>query len=91
MQDKKNRTRTGVVVKQSGSMTVQVSIDFLVKHPKYGKYQRRRTRLAVHDQLNQGRVGDLVEVAECRPCSKTKRWRLVKVVQSAGSSAPKAN
>jgi small subunit ribosomal protein S17 len=50
---------------------------------KYGKYIKRRTKLAVHDEHNQGRVGDVVEIAECRPYSKTKRWRLLRVLEKA--------
>ena len=81
MQEKKSRMLTGVVVSRSGDKSIKVVIDYKVKHPKYGKYVRRRTKVGVHDQLNQGAVGDMVEVAECRPYSKTKSWRLVRVVQ----------
>ena len=74
---------TGVVTSNSGNKSVRVTIDYKVKHPKYGKYIRRRTKLGVHDEQNQCGVGDLVEVAECRPYSKTKSWRLVRVIQKA--------
>jgi small subunit ribosomal protein S17 len=83
MQDKKIKTVTGVVVSESGSKSIKVAIDYKVKHPKYGKYVKRRTKLGVHDEHNQAGVGDVVEVAECRPRSKSKSWRLVKVVQKA--------
>lgn len=83
MQDRKAKTSEGVVISNSGSKTVKVAIDFTVKHPKYGKYIRRRTRLTVHDEHNQCSVGDLVEITECRPYSKTKSWRLVRVVEKA--------
>lgn len=83
MQDKKIKTVTGVVVSESGSKSVKVAIDYKVKHPKYGKYVKRRTKFGVHDEHNQAGVGDVVEVAECRPRSKSKSWRLVKVVQKA--------
>ncbi len=83
MQDKKIKTVTGVVSSRSGDKSLKVTIDYKIKHPQYGKYIRQRTRLAVHDQNNQGSVGDVVEVAECRPYSKTKSWRLVKVVKKA--------
>ena len=83
MQENKLRTVTGVVVGNSGDKTIKVQIDYKVKHPKYGKYVRRRTKLSVHDQNNAGTVGDLVEITECRPYSKSKSWRLVKVVQKA--------
>lgn len=84
MQDQKVKTLTGVVISQSGNKSVKVAMDYKVRHPKYGKYIRRRTKLSVHDELNQSGVGDVIEIAECRPRSKTKSWRLVKVVKKAG-------
>ena len=84
MQDRKLKTLTGVVVSNSGNKSVKVAIDYKVRHPKYGKYMRRRTKLAVHDEHNQTGIGDVIEIAECRPRSKTKSWRLVKVVKKAG-------
>ncbi len=86
MQDRKLRTLTGVVISNSGNKSVRVAIDYKVKHPKYGKYMRRRTKLAVHDEHNNSAVGDVIEIAECRPRSKTKNWRLVKVVQKASQA-----
>jgi small subunit ribosomal protein S17 len=83
MQQHKAQTLEAVVVSRSGDKTIRVAVDYTVKHPKYGKYIRRRTRLAVHDEHNQAGVGDLVEVSECRPCSKIKSWRLVRVVEKA--------
>jgi len=83
MQERKLKTATGVVISKSGDKSIKVAIDFKVKHPKYNKYLRRRTKLAVHDANNQAGVGDVVEVAECRPYSKTKSWRLVDVVKKA--------
>ncbi len=83
MQERKLKTLTGVVVSNSGDKSVKVVIDFKVKHPKYGKYIKRRTKIGVHDEHNQSGVGDLVEIAECRPRSNTKSWRLVKIVQRA--------
>ncbi len=83
MQERKLKTLTGVVVSNSGDKSVKVVIDFKVKHPKYGKYIKRRTKIGVHDEHNQSGVGDVVEIAECRPRSKTKSWRLVKIVQRA--------
>jgi small subunit ribosomal protein S17 len=74
---------TGVVISHSGDKSIKVAIDFKVKHPKYGKYIKRRTKLGVHDEHNQAGLGDVVEVAECRPYSKTKSWRLVSVVEKA--------
>ncbi len=83
MQERKLKTLTGVVVSNSGDKSVKGVIDFKVKHPKYGKYIKRRTKIGVHDEHNQSGVGDVVEIAECRPRSKTKSWRLVKIVQRA--------
>jgi small subunit ribosomal protein S17 len=84
MQDSKLRTLTGVVVSNSGNKSVKVALDYKVRHPKYGKYIKRRTKIGVHDEHNLSGVGDVIEIAECRPRSKTKSWRLVKVVKKAG-------
>jgi small subunit ribosomal protein S17 len=56
-------------------------VSYQAKHPKYGKYVRRRTVLQVHDEHNQSHLGDKVEVRECRPMSKTKSWELVRIVE----------
>ena len=79
MQDKKAKNVSAIVLSRSGNKSVKVAVDYRVKHPKYGKYTKGRTILMVHDELNQAGVGDVVEIAECRPYSKTKRWRLVNV------------
>ena len=73
--------RIGVVESDKCDKTRKVVVNFLSKHPKYGKYVRRRTVLHVHDEGNESRAGDRVEVAPCRPISKTKHWRLVRVVE----------
>ncbi len=83
MQDRKAKTLTAVVVGNSGDKTIKVAIDFKVKHPRYGKYVKRRTTLSVHDEHNQAGPGDVVEISQCRPRSKTKSWRLVGVVEKA--------
>jgi small subunit ribosomal protein S17 len=75
--------RIGVVESDRRSKTRKVSISFLTKHPKYGKYVRRRKMLHVHDERNASRAGDRVEIAECRPISKTKSWVLLRVLQAA--------
>jgi small subunit ribosomal protein S17 len=75
--------RVGVVESDKRSKTRKVSIHFLVKHPKYGKYVRRRKMLQVHDEKNVSRQGDRVEIAECRPISRTKSWVLLKVLHAA--------
>ena len=74
---------TGKVVSRSGDKSVKVAIDYKIKHPKYGKYMRRRTKLGVHDESNQCGVGDLIEITQCRPISKSKSYRLVKVLSKA--------
>ncbi len=71
----------GVVVSDKRDKTIKVIVESIVKHPKYGKYIRRRTTLHVHDENNEAREGDIVEVMECRPISKTKHWRLVRIVE----------
>ena len=83
MEVRKLKTLTGVVISNSGDKSIKIAIDFKVRHPKYGKYVKRRSKLAVHDERNQAGVGDVVEVAQCRPHSKTKSWRLVRVVEKA--------
>jgi small subunit ribosomal protein S17 len=83
MQDRKLKTITGVVISNSGDKSIKVAIDFKVRHPKYGKYVKRRTKLSTHDEHNQAGLGDVVEIVECRPYSKTKSWRLVRVVEKA--------
>ena len=80
---KEQKTRRGVVVSKSGDKSVKVQINYTVKHPVYGKYIKRRTRLGVHDELNEACVGDVVDIVICRPVSKSKSFRLVKLVEKA--------
>ncbi|QOJ05040.1 MAG: 30S ribosomal protein S17 [Planctomycetia bacterium] len=80
---KGRRTKIAVVESDRGDKTLRVRIDRLVKHAKYGKYQRRRSVLHVHDEKNEAKAGDVVEIMECRPISKTKSWRLLRVVRKA--------
>jgi len=75
--------RIGVVESDKRNKTRKVVIAYAGKHPKYGKYMRKRTVLQVHDEKNESKLGDRVEVAECRPISKTKSWVLVRVVERA--------
>ena len=79
--------RIGVVESDTRNKTRKVVIAYSGKHPKYGKYLRKRTILQVHDEGNDSHVGDRVEVAECRPISKTKSWVLVRVVERAPAGA----
>ena len=83
MEVKKVKTITAVVTSKSGNKSIKVAIEYKVKHPKYGKYVKRRTIFSVHDEHNRAKVGDIVEITECRPYSKTKSWRLVGVVEEA--------
>jgi small subunit ribosomal protein S17 len=73
--------KTGVVTSDRREKSRTVVIEFLTRHPKYGKYLKNRTVLQVHDEKNQSRKGDLVEVAPCRPVSKSKSWTLVRIVE----------
>lgn len=78
--------RQGVVESDVRDKSRKVVVAFKAKHPKYGKYVRQRTVLQVHDETNESRMGDTVEVEECPPVSKTKHWRLVRVVRRAAGS-----
>jgi len=75
--------RVGVVASDARDKTRKVIIQFSVRHPKYGKYIRRRTVLQVHDEANESKIGDRVEIAECRPMSKTKSWAITRVLEEA--------
>lgn len=76
-------TKVGTVESDKRSKTRKVVVSFVAKHPKYGKYMNMRSRLHVHDETNESYVGDRVEVAPCRPQSKTKTWSLVRVLDKA--------
>jgi small subunit ribosomal protein S17 len=80
---KVRKIERGVVVSRSGDKSIRVIIEWMTKHPKYGKYIRRTTRLGVHDEKNVAAVGDKVEITECRPMSKTKSWRVIRIVEKA--------
>ncbi len=73
----------GTVTSNKANKTVTVLVERLVKHRLYLKYVRRRTKFAAHDERNDCRIGDKVLISESRPISKTKRWRVVKVVEKA--------
>jgi small subunit ribosomal protein S17 len=77
---KTTTARVGVVESDKRSKTRKVVVPNPMIHPKYGKIIRRRTVLHVHDEANESRLGDMVEVVPCRPISKTKRWKLVRIV-----------
>ncbi len=83
-QDKLTRTVTGRVVSNKMDKTITVLVERKVAHPLYGKYIKRSTKLHAHDEQNVCKEGDVVRIEECRPLSKSKCWRLVEVVSSAG-------
>ncbi len=81
------RTAVGVVTSDKMKKTRRVEIPRLEKHPRYGKYIKRRTICYAHDEQNESHIGDTVEIMEARPMSKLKRWRLVRVVKKAPTQA----
>ena len=82
-QTAENRTLQGRVVSDKMDKSVTVAIERRVKHPIYGKFVRKSTKIHAHDENNECHVGDVVVVEQCRPLSKTKSWRLVKLVERA--------
>ncbi len=80
----------GIVASDKMSKSRRVEVERVFRHPKYGKTVRRKTVCHMHDEENQTHTGDLVEIIECRPLSKLKRWNLVKVVQAAARAADSA-
>ena len=81
--EKRTRMATGKVVSNKMDKTITVLIERRVKHPVYGKYISRSSKIHAHDESNQCGIGDTVTVAESRPISKSKTWKLVEVVESA--------
>ena len=77
------KTRVGKVVSNKMDKTIVVAIEDSVKHPKYGKVIKHTVKIHAHDENNECGVGDKVEVMETRPLSKTKRWRLVNIIEKA--------
>ena len=77
------KTRTGVVRSSKMDKTITVAVERRVKHPIYGKFVKKTTRFHAHDEKNECGIGDVVKIMETRPLSKTKRWRLVEVVEKA--------
>lgn len=82
--EKLQRTLTGTVTSDKMDKSITVMIERRVKHPIYGKFIKRSTKLHVHDDTNECGIGDTVIIEQCRPMSKTKSWRLVKVMEKAG-------
>ena len=77
------KTRTGVVVSDKMDKTIVVAAKFKEKHPIYGKFVQKTKKYHVHDEKNEAQVGDTVQIMETRPLSKTKRWRVVEIVERA--------
>jgi small subunit ribosomal protein S17 len=83
VEKKPSRTVIGKVVSDKMDKTIVVEVERKIKHPLYGKYIRRSSRMYAHDDTNTGKTGDLVMIANSRPISKTKHWTLVKVIEQA--------
>jgi small subunit ribosomal protein S17 len=77
------KTRTGVVSSNKMDKTVVVAVERKVQHPIYGKFLKKTTKFHAHDEKNECNIGDVVRIMESRPLSKTKRWRLVEIVEKA--------
>jgi small subunit ribosomal protein S17 len=77
------KIRTGVVTSNKMTKTITVAVERRVKHPIYGKFVKKTTKFHAHDEKNECTIGDVVKIMESRPLSKTKRWRLVEVVEKA--------
>ena len=77
------KTRTGVVTSNKMAKTITVAVERKVKHPIYGKFVKKTTKFHAHDDNNEAKPGDVVKIMETRPLSKTKRWRLVEVIEKA--------
>lgn len=85
----RNRRRIveGKVTSDKMAKTITVLIDRTYRHSKYGKYLRKQVKYHAHDEAETAKTGDLVEIVECRPTSRLKRWRLVRVVKAADTAA----
>ena len=77
------RTLQGVVTSSAGDKSATIMIERKIKHPIYGKYIKRSTKIRLHDETNECNKGDTILIEECRPMSKTKSWKLVKVVEKS--------
>jgi len=75
------KTRIGVVTSNKMTKTITVAVERKVKHPIYGKFVKKTTKFHAHDEKNEASIGDVVRIMETRPLSKTKRWRLVEVIE----------
>ena len=80
---KYRKTRTGVVSSNKMEKTITVTVVRKLKHPKYGKFVKKSNKFHAHDESNDAQIGDLVRIVETRPLSKSKRWRLVEIIEKA--------
>ena len=84
MLDRKIRkTKTGIVSSDKMEKTITVAVERKVKHPIYGKFVKKTTKFHAHDEKKEAKPGDVVRIMETRPLSKTKRWRLVEIIEKA--------
>jgi small subunit ribosomal protein S17 len=79
----RRKTRVGKVVSDSMNKTITVAVESTIRHPLYKKTIKRTTKFKAHDEVNEAKVGDTVQIAETRPLSKTKRWRMVEILEKA--------
>ncbi|GDX44481.1 MAG: 30S ribosomal protein S17 [Bacteroidota bacterium] len=80
---KLRKTKTGTVSSDKMNKTITVAVERKVKHPIYGKFVKKTTKFHAHDEKNEAKPGDVVKIEETRPLSKTKRWRLVEIIEKA--------
>ena len=80
---KRRKTRIGIVSSNKMTKTITVSVERKIKHPIYGKFLKKTTKFHAHDEQNTAGIGDVVRIMETRPLSKTKRWRLVEIIEKA--------
>jgi len=80
---KRRKTRIGIVSSDKMTKTITVNVERKIKHPIYGKFLKKTTKFHAHDEQNTAGVGDVVRIMETRPLSKTKRWRLVEIIEKA--------
>lgn len=80
---RRRKTRIGIVSSDKMTKTITVSVERKIKHPLYGKFLKKTNKFHAHDENNEAGIGDTVRIMECRPLSRTKRWRLVEILEKA--------
>lgn len=80
---RRRKTRIGIVSSDKMNKTITVSVERRIKHPLYGKFLKKTNKFHAHDENNEAGIGDTVRIMECRPLSRTKRWRLVEILEKA--------